>query len=117
MSKTITTTVKSKLPQSYWRAGIQFQPGIQQVELTEDQRQRIEADPHLKIVETGETDEPQATDAERFVRTSVADIQSALPHRDDVAFLEEALAAEEAGGNRTTAVKAIQARINELKGE
>ena len=36
---------------------------------------------------------------------------------DELGGLEEALAAEEAGGNRTTAVKAIQARINELKGE
>ena len=133
MSKT-TITVKSTLRQSHWRAGIQFAPGVQTVDVSAEQHKLIQADPHLKISgraaaaaepdqnagnKTAEQLQAEAVQetVTQLLGAGVADLKASLPRINDKTVLDAALAAEKQAAQRTTAIAAIEARIAELGAE
>lgn len=173
MSETQTVTVISKVP-THIRAGVKFSKGKHAYPLTAEQLEKIEADPHLRVVASASEEEPEpqpkkaakstknssqpsaskegatasksdasetnppegapsgggvepegdesdeaaeqlATEVAKLLGAGVESLKQALPRETDPGLLEAALAAEQAGGQRSTAIKAIEARLAELQ--
>ena len=126
MSEKISVTIKSSVRQTHWRAGIKFAPGVQTVDITEEQGKLIDKDPHLSFVEPKRADQ-SANDSQQSAETAalkqlgdslliggVDDLKKQLPEVKDEAVLKVALDAEVKGQHRKGAIAAIEQRLAEI---
>ena len=111
MSETTDITVVCNLPVHH-RAGVKFSKGKHAYPLNDEQLDKVKADPHLRVVTSASEDAPEVA---KLLGAGVESLKQALPRETDTGLLEAALATEQTAGKRTTAIKAIEARLAELQ--